>query len=127
MHLIPDVPVHARIPIGAGGESSNWIGSPKYYSSSSTDKSLGYNRHGIIIHTSSNTDYKCYDATCTACLDLTSYFKQDDLKIDIAKCSVCDTKFSLHYGTPINTVIEIYSLKEYPITRTGKMLIISYK
>lgn len=127
MHIIPDIPVNTRIDIGIGGESDNWIGQPKYFSTSSTGKPLGYNGHGIIISTSSNTEYQCYDATCTACLDLTSSFKQEDLNGDIAKCSVCETEFLLSLSYPINTEIEISPLKPYPITRAGDVLIVSYK
>lgn len=126
-HIIPDVPVYTRIDLAIGGESNNWIGQPKYFSVSSIGKSLGYQGHGIIIFTSSNTDYKCYDATCTNCSDLSSYFQQQDLNGSIAKCPVCGTEFLLDYGTPDGNNNKIYPLKEYPIVKSGNSLTVSYK
>lgn len=126
-HIIPDVPVYTQIDLAIGGESNNWIGSPRYFSSSSTGTSLGYNGHGIIIYTDNNTDYKCYDATCTNCADLTSFFRQEDLQGGFAQCPVCGLRFLLIYGTPENSPQKIYPLKEYPIVKSGNKLIVSYK
>lgn len=131
-HIIPDVPVYTQIDLAIGGESNNWIKQPKYFSTSSTGKALGYNGHGIIIYTDDNIAYKCYDATCTNCTDLTSYFKQKDLDGLIAKCPVCSTEFLLIYGYTSNSGEsssdkKIYPLKEYPIVKSGNKLIVSYK
>lgn len=126
-HIIPDVPVYTQIDLSIGGESNNWIDSPRYLNTSSTGKSLGFNGQGIIIYTNNNTEFKCYDATCTNCKDLTSYMTQTDLHGSFAQCPVCQTKFLLIYGYPENTEQMIYPLKEYPIIKSSNKLIVSYK
>lgn len=126
-HVIPDVPVYTQINLSVGGESNNWIGNPRYFSSSQTGKSLGYNGHGIIIYTNNNTEFKCYDATCTRCPGLTSYMTQQDLQGNFAKCPVCGTRFLLFYGYPEGVEEKTYPLKEYPIVKSGNKLIVSYK
>lgn len=126
-HIIPDIPVYTSIDLSVGGEGNNWIGKPRYFNSSTTGKSLGYNGQGIIIYTNNNDDFKCYDATCTNCSDLTSYMTQQDLQGDFAQCPVCGTKFLLFYGYPEGTEKKIYPLKEYPIVKSNNRLIVSYK
>lgn len=126
-HIIPNIPVYTQIDLSIGGESDNWANQPKHISLSSDGKTLGYSGHGIIIFTSDNLEYKCYDATCTNCTDLTSFFSQKDLNGWIARCPVCDTEFLLHYGTSTDKEKEIYPLKEYPIMRSGNKLIINNK
>ncbi len=126
-HIIPDVPVYTQIDLSIGGESHDWSNQPQYLGTSSTGKPLGYNGHGIVIYTSDNTEYKCYDATCTNCSDLTSYFEQRDLNGFYAKCPVCRTEFLLIYGIPTDKEKEIYSLKTYPIVKSGNKLIVNYK
>lgn len=125
-HIIPYVPVYTKIDMGIGGEGNNWIGQPRYYNVSSEGKSLGYAGHGIIIYTGDNTEYECWDATCTNCQDLTSYFTKKDLEGEIATCPVCSSRFSLRYGTPFNGELVIYPLKQYLITKSTNKLIISY-
>lgn len=124
-HIIPYVPVYTEITLNIGGESSNWADQPKYFRTSSDGKSLGYNGHGIIIFTKDNEEYKCYDATCTNCTDLTSYFEQQNLESWIATCPVCGTEFLLNYGTPADSKLEIYPLREYAIQKRGSKLIVS--
>lgn len=126
-HVIPDVPVYAQIDLSVGGEGNNWIGQPRYFNTSSTGKSLGYNGQGIIIYTNNNTDFKCYDATCTNCSGLTSYMTQKDLQGDFSQCPVCGVRFFLLYGYPDGTEKKIYPLKEYPIVKSGNKLIVRYK
>jgi len=126
-HIIPDVAVYTQIDLSVGGESNNWIGQPRYFSTSSTGKALGYNGHGILIYTNNNTDFVCYDATCTHCTDLTSYMTQKDLHGNFAQCPVCGVRFLLIYGYPEGTEQKIYPLKEYPIVKSGNKLIVSYK
>lgn len=126
-HVIPDVSVYTQIDLSVGGESNNWIELPRYFNNSSTGKSLGYNGHGIIIYTNNNTDFKCYDATCTNCSDLTSYMTQKDLQGNFAQCPVCGVRFLLLYGYPEGTEKKIYPLKEYSIVKSGNKLIVSHK
>lgn len=126
-HIIPYVPVYTVIDLGIGGEGNNWAFEPKFYTVSSEGKPLGYGGHGIIIYTTDNEDYKCYDATCTNCPDLNSYFTIADYVEDALQCPVCGTRFMLSlYGYPIGNDKDIYSLKEYPITKSGNKLRISY-
>lgn len=125
-HIVPYVPVYTVINLGVGGEGKNWINQPKYYNISSEGKALGYNGNGIIIYTSNDVDYKCYDATCTNCTDLTTHFTADDLSGDAVQCPVCGTHFLLLYGTPFENDHEIYPLKEYPISKSNNKLIVRY-
>lgn len=124
-HIVPYVPVYTEIPLNIGGESNNWANQPKYFNASSDGKALGYNGHGIIIFTKDNEEYKCYDATCTRCTDLASGFGQKDLETWIATCPVCGTEFLLDYGTPADSKLEIYPLREYAIQKRGNKLIVS--
>lgn len=126
-HIIPDIPVYTQIDLSIGGESNNWIDAPRHFSISSIGLALGYNGHGIIIFTGNNTEYKCYDATCTNCTNLTSFFRQEDLEGHFAQCPVCGLRYLLDYGTPEDTQKKIYPLKEYPVTKSGNKLIVSYK
>lgn len=126
-HIIPYVAVHTQIKLNVGGEDNNWANNPKYFTTSIPEgKSLGYKGHGIIIFTSDNIEYKCYDATCTNCTDLESHFTQRDLNVDIAVCPVCGTKFSLALGYAFGNTEKIYPLKNYPIVKTANTLIVNY-
>lgn len=127
-HIIPYTPVYTEIDLGIGGESNLQIpGQPLYQTLARPDGNpLGYQKHGIVIFRVNDTEYKCWDATCTNCEDLTSYFTQSDLSGAIATCPVCEMSFSLEYGTPFNTEKKIYPLKEYFITKRGNKLIVSY-
>lgn len=124
-HIIPDVPVYTQIDLSLGGESTNWIDQPRYFSTSSSGTALGYQGHGIIIYTNNNTEYKCFDATCTNCTDLTSAFGQKDLQGSFVRCPVCGLRFLLLYGYPEDAEKNIYPLKEYPVVKTGNKLIVS--
>lgn len=127
-HVIPYVPVYTRILWGFGGENAQmWQNHPRYYAVSTPDgKPLGYNGNGIIVYTENSLEFYCYDATCTACPDLTSHFEQKDLNKATATCPVCGTQFSLSVGGyPWDAKLEISSLKEYPITASGNYLIVS--
>ena len=66
-HLIPYVPVYTQINLGIGGESNLQVpGQPIYLTSSQPDaKSLGYNGQGIVVICLNDTEYACWDATCT--------------------------------------------------------------
>ncbi len=124
-HIIPYVPVYTQIDLGIGGENPNWTDRPRYFNLSYDGKALGYRGHGIIIYSNNNTDFVCYDATCTNCTDLTSYFTQKDLEGWKATCPVCGTQFLLIQGTPTNNEKEIYPLKSYYITKSSNKLIVS--
>lgn len=121
-HIIPYVPVYTEIRLNIGGEGSDWTNQPKYIPVASDGKRLGYEGHGIILFTSDNAEYKCYDATCTNCLN---HFEQKDLQTWIAKCPVCSTEFLLHYGYPADKELQIYPLKEYSVQKRGNKLIVS--
>ena len=127
-HLIPYVPVYTQITLGIGGESNLQVpGQPIYLTSSQPDaKSLGYNGQGIVVIRLNDTEYACWDATCTNCQELTSHFTKEDLDGELAVCPVCHTQFSLRYGTPFNLTYEIYPLKGYPISKVGNKLIVNY-
>lgn len=127
-HILPYVPVYTQIDLGIGGESNlQTPGQPLYQTISRPNgKPLGYNGHGIIVIRLDDTEYACWDATCTNCQDLTSFFTQQDLDGELAICPVCQTKFSLRYGTAFNQTETIYPLKSYPITKSGNKLIVSY-
>lgn len=127
-HIIPYVPVYTRIDLGIGGESNlQTPGQPILLTVSQPDgEALGYNGHGIIVIRLNDTDFACWDATCTNCQDLTSHFSKQDLKNEIAICPVCKTQFSLRMGTSFNSSQEIYPLKSYPIAKSGNKLIVSY-
>lgn len=127
-HIIPYVPIYTVIDLGVGGESQLEIpGQPLYQNISRPyGMPLGYNENGIIIIRLSDTEYACWDATCTNCQDLHSHFTQDQLDGEIAECPVCNTQFSLRYGTPFNANEKIYPLKSYPIHITTNKLIVSY-
>lgn len=125
-HVIPYVPVYTVINFSVGGEGTNWAYQPKYYNLSSDGKPLGYNGHGIVIYTEDNDTYKCYDATCTNCTDLTSHFTADDFDGSYVRCPVCGISFFLLYGMPYGNEHEIYPLKEYPITKTNNRLVVNY-
>lgn len=127
-HIIPYVPVYTQIDLNIGGESNLQTPlQPLYISLSRPDgKPLGYNGNGIVVIRLNDTEYACWDATCTNCADLTSHFTQQDLEGEIAICPVCNTKFSLRYGTPFDLVEKIYPLRDYPTTKSGNKLIINY-
>lgn len=127
-HVIPYVPVYTRILWGFGGENAQmWLNHPRYYAVSTPDgKSLGYNGNGIIVYTENGSEFYCYDATCTACPDLSSHFEQKDLDGAIATCPVCGTQFILSAGgQPGNTELKIYPLKSYLVTVSSNYLIVS--
>ena len=111
--------VYTQINLGIGGESNLQVpGQPIYLTSSQPDaKSLGYNGQGIVVIRLNDTEYACWDATCTNCQELTSHFTKEDLDGELAVCPVCHTQFSLRYGTPFNLTYEIYPLKGYPISK----------
>lgn len=127
-HIIPYVPVYTQIDLGIGGESNLQIsGQPLYQTVSRPNgKPLGYNGHGIIVIRLDDNEYACWDATCTNCQDLTSFFTQRDLINKTAICPVCQTEFSLEIGYAFNQTEKIYPLKSYPITKSGNKLIVSY-
>lgn len=127
-HIIPYVSVYTNIQWKLGGENElTWKNNPKYFSTSTPDgKALGYKKHGIIIYTEDGAEFHCFDATCTNCPDLESYFTQKDLKGSIAVCPKCGTNFSLLFGQPFGNNTKIYPLKEYPIQKTDKSLIVRY-
>lgn len=127
-HIIPYVRVNTTIRLNLGGENEQmWKNNPKYFSVSTPDATpLGYNGHGIVIFTENATEFHCFDATCTNCPDLDSYFTQKDLKGNTAICPKCGTEFSLLYGQPFGNSSKIYPLKEYPIRRNGDVLTVSY-
>ncbi|MEG1948837.1 MAG: hypothetical protein RR137_00520, partial [Odoribacter sp.] len=125
-HIIPYVSVYMEIDTKLGGESNlETPGRPLYMNvSHPSGKPLGYDGHGIIVIRLNDTEYKCWDATCTNCSDLTSCFIQKDLEGEIAICPVCQANFSLRYGSPFNLTEKVYPLKEYGITKSGNKLII---
>lgn len=129
-HIIPYVPINAEINLNVGGDNGlNNVDDPRYFSVLS-GKALGYNGNGIVIIKIGENEYKCWDATCTNCPDLTSHFEQDDLDGIIAVCPQCSMMFSLQYGTPFNQkenarAEKIYPLKEYTVIVSGKRLIIN--
>lgn len=126
-HIIPYVPVNTTIQLNLGGlDILSWEKTPKYFSTSTPDaKSLGYKGHGIIIYTENGNEFHCFDATCTNCPDLESYFSQKDLKGNTAVCPKCKTTFSLLFGQPFGNDTKIYPLKEYPTRKSGNNLIVS--
>lgn len=132
-HIIPYTSVSTEINLNIGGNNSlNMPGQPRYFTTSvPLGKPLGYNGHGIIVLKIRENEYKCWDATCTNCPDLTSYFEQSDLDGLIATCPKCAMQFSLEYGSPFNQkenakTGKIYPLKEYPVSISGKTLRINY-
>lgn len=126
-HIIPYVVVNTTIQLNLGGQDIlSWKNNPKYFSTSTPDaKSLGYKGHGIIIYTENAEEFHCFDATCTNCPDLDSYFLQKDLKGSTAICPKCKTTFSLLWGQPFGNDTKIYPLKEYPTQKSGNKLIVS--
>ncbi len=128
-HVIPDVPLYTQIDLGIGGESHLQVpGQPLYLTlSRPAGEPLGYNGHGIVVIRLNDTEFACWDATCTYCEDLASHFGQKDLDGEIAVCPVCRTEFSLRYGSAFNSETKIYPLKSYSITQSGNRLIISGK
>lgn len=126
-HIIPDVPVYTQIDLGIGGESNLQTPFQPLYLTVSrpSGEPLGYGGHGIIVIRFNDTEFACWDATCTNCQDLTSHFEQKDLNGEIAVCPVCHAEFSLRYGSAFNSVTKIYPLKSYSITKSGNKLIIS--
>lgn len=127
-HIIPYVPVYTQIDLTLGGESSLQTPSqPIYLTVSQPDgEPLGYNGNGIVVMRLNDTEFVCWDATCANCTDLTSHFAKQDLEGELAICPVCQTKFSLRYGTPYNTTETIYPLRDYPVSKSGNKLIIRY-
>lgn len=126
-HIIPYVSIYTQIDLKIGGESKLQVpGQPIYLNTSQPNGTpLGYKEHGIIVIRLNDTEFACWDATCTNCTDLNSYMTTKDLSGEIAICPVCDKEFSLHYGAAFNTTEKIYPLKSYPITRQGNKLIVS--
>ncbi len=127
------VSITLGINIGCGDKfneklrDKHLIPQPIYLTSSQPDaKSLGYNGQGIVVIRLNDTEYACWDATCTNCQELTSHFTKEDLDGELAVCPVCHTQFSLRYGTPFNLTYEIYPLKGYPISKVGNKLIVNY-
>ena len=127
-HIIPYVPIYTQIDLNLGGESNLQTPlQPLYISLSRPEgKPLGYNGNGIIVIRLNDTEYACWDATCTNCTDLTSHFTQQDLDKETATCPVCNTEFLLNYGTPSDRSKKIYPLRGYPVTKVGNKLIVKY-
>lgn len=127
-HIIPYTPIYTQIDLRIGGESHLQIpGQPVYLNTSQPDGiPLGYDGHGIIVIRLNDTEFACWDATCTNCSELTSYMTTKDLCGEIAVCPVCGKEFSLRYGVAFNATEEIYPLKSYPILKQGNKLIVSY-
>lgn len=127
-HIIPYVPVYTQIDLGIGGESNLQVpGQPVYQTVSHPDgKPLGYNGNGIVVIRLNDTEYACWDATCTNCADLTSHFTSKNFDGEMAVCPVCNTQFSLRLGSAFNATEKIYPLKSYPITKVGNKLVVSY-
>lgn len=128
-HIIPDVPLYTQIDLGIGGESHLQTPLQPLYLTLSrpSGEPLGYNGHGIVMIRLNDTEFACWDATCTSCEDLTSHFSQKDLDGETAACPVCHTEFSLRYGSAFNSVTKIYPLKSYSVTKMGNKLIVSGK
>lgn len=127
-HIVPYTPVYTQIDLRIGGESQLQVpGQPIYLKNSQPDGTpLGYNGHGIIVIRLNDTEFSCWDATCTSCQDLTSYMTSRDLSGEIATCPVCGKEFSLRYGSALNATEKIYPLKSYPILKQGNRLIVRY-
>lgn len=127
-HIIPYTPVYTEIDLRIGGESNLQVpGQPVYLDVSRPDGNpLGYNGQGIIVIRLNDTEYVCWDATCTNCRELTSFMRAKDLEGELGTCPVCHTEFSLRYGVAFNPETEIYPLKAYPVLVRGNKLIVSY-
>ncbi len=132
-HVIPYVSIDTRIDIRmADYQDLKQIYYPVYILySSPAGRLMGYQGNGIIVLKIEEGAYKCYDATCTKCLNKDTHIevKKGD---PIALCPSCLTEFFLPYGTPMSKEeddsdeIKIYPLKEYPVAESGNYLVIRY-
>lgn len=125
-HIIPYTYVYTEIPFGAGGDDPlSWKDNARYFSTSTPNpQPLGYKGHGIIVFTVDLEEFHCFDATCTNCSNLDSYFTAKDLKGTTAVCPVCGVEFELFSGQAFGNTEKIYPLKSYAITKVGKKLIV---
>lgn len=125
-HVIPYVPVETEINLDYADFShlKNPLGAQYISTSYPLGKPLGYQGNGIIVFNVNGNEYKCWDATCTRCLEAGVHL---EIEGSDAVCPTCSTKFSLNYGQPWNNKTEkLYPLKEYPVTIAGKTLRIRY-
>lgn len=126
-HIIPYTRVYTEIPLGGGGEDPlSWLSQPRYFSTSAPNPgSLGYKGHGIVVFTTNMEDFHCYDATCTNCSDLESFFTEKDFKGSSVICPICGTEFDLNTGYAFGNTQKIYPLKPYPVIKRGNTLVVS--
>lgn len=121
-HVIPYVPVNTEINLSyADFAHLKNPGSSQYIQRSyPLGKELGYRANGIIVFNTNGDEYKCWDATCTKCMEADTHLNPEATD---AICPTCGIKFSLNYGQPWNSKTEkLYPLKEYPITISGNVL-----
>lgn len=132
-HVIPYTPIDTRVNLWmADFEDLKLPGQPVYIRYSTPGgKPLGYNDNGIIVIKTDEENYKCYDATCTNCIEADTHIeitKGDQ----VGKCPNCQTEFFLPYGIPLDKTdeedhsVQISPLKEYPVVVTNNTLIIRY-
>lgn len=133
-HIVPFVPIRTEVPLWMAEFQvlKNPYNAVYIRNSYPGGLLLGYKNHGIIIYSTGDSGYKCWDATCTKCTDLESGFTATDIKGQNVVCPKCGTEFYLLYGMPFNKPGEtsgekIYPLKEYPVTISGNTLIINYQ
>lgn len=126
-HIIPYTYVYTEIPFGGGGDDKeSWREQARYFAISAPNPlPLGYAGHGIVVFTSNLEEFQCFDATCTNCANLESYFTQKDLKGNTAICPVCGTEFELYSGQAFGNTEKIYPLKSYGIYKRNNTLIVS--
>ncbi|WP_251619958.1 hypothetical protein [Odoribacter lunatus] len=129
---VPYTPIDTRINLGwTDYQDLNFTGRPIYilYSTPAA-KILGYNGNGIIVIKTDLDKYKCYDATCTNCIDADTHIEIIQGE-QIARCPTCNIQFFLPYGIPLkreeeNDKMEVAPLQEYPVEVAGNLLIIRY-
>ena len=131
--VIPYTPIDTRINLGwADYQDLNFTGRPIHiFYSNPGAKPLGYKGNGIIILKTGMDDYKCYDATCTKCIDANTHIEITTGE-QIAQCPTCHTRFFLPYGIPLDTEenenekAEVAPVESYPVNIAGKILIVKY-
>lgn len=87
-------------------------------------KNEGYNHNGIIVFCTGENEYKAYDCTCPYQVPKNCKVQIADNSIIQVSCPCCKSRFDLYYGNKTSGVAE-YPLKEYNVTASNSILIIS--